>query len=311
MQISRRDIDWPTSGLADRLLSGLAWLLSARTGKRAPSQSYSLEDYLALEKVKSAALEIRLPAEHAFGDKLDVRTGNPTDARRIAEHESVHLDPLSNERSVILGGSFDSKARYIPLLFTRAETLKAIERKAGALGVQDLRLVVDAPAPLAVSSPGTRRTARKGRRLWALAYILFAASLWAAANAYLHRQSSELAQLRAQETELRDQLAERRAAEREVSALQTLADRNVDHRTLPARLDVLSRASAATPEGARWLSVKLDGPRLEVTGLGPSAADARDALASAFPEARVAFSQSIASEDDGLQSFVIEVEPTE
>ena len=304
--MNARNINWPSVSWIDHVLSA-----SDRTAPQASGATLTIEydALLELEQTNASSVLITLPCELAYADRLNVRTRSISEGRKVATHEITSIDPIADEGSVVLGGSLNPATRDIPLLILRSETLNAIEGKADELGIQTVHLHVDSEDGVCLETPGTRYRARTTRRFWLISFALLCLGLWASSAAFEVRETRHLSALTALETDLRRDVATRRASEREVSALQALASEGVDRQTAAARLAQLQRASNATPAGTRWMAVSLNGPVMELTGLGQSAAETREALAAAFPEARVAFSQSIASEGDGLQSFVISVEP--
>ncbi|KCZ52820.1 hypothetical protein HY29_17925 [Hyphomonas beringensis] len=135
---------------------------------------------------------------------------------------------------------------------------------------------------------------------------LLLSSVFVLSNMESHLESV-LMKNQAREASLRQDLLERRSAERETGTLGELAQRTPEKLTAGARLSQLSNYAAATPPTAIWTSMKLDGRQARISGVGPEAASILSALAERFPDSQIRFAESVSDMSDGRQSFVIEI----
>jgi len=310
--MTERVIFWPTAGRLDDALSlAAAKLTAAFSRTKGTAKSLPKEEFLELEKATGSTLIVALPLSDMLVATRKVRTASPLTARQIATNEIDQIDPLSEGVSTIIGGAFDRATRSLKIGLVKTDVFAALETKANKLGVTTLFLSTDGEATDQLAAPLTLKHQRTVRTLWTLSACALAAALWLASLALATTFEDQLAAARAVETELRQQVTARQNVDQAVSALEQLAQKGTDRLTPSARLQTLSELSDATPYGTRWLEISFDGLSITLTGIGPSAADVRSSLSEALPDHRTAFSEAIASEGNGLQSFAIEIEPSQ
>ena len=269
-----------------RLTAGSAlWRIEAADGSRAVIIDPSAGDHAVAEQImreggqfELKGLDVLLPRGDALIRRLELTLMNDRDLRAALELQLDRLSPFTANTARIAyrraGQPTDAGNVAVEVAIVPNVRVAPLEQRLRALGLKPVAIDVEGPtggpAGFDLRKPETsEERRRRGTRTLALA--LAAVVVWFAAfNAWSTAAENEAAAWQARIAELRP-AAERTAdLRRRVEALtRPFAIANAHD---PAdTLSVLMELTKVLPDDARILDLRLDGTKLNLVGLSPSA----------------------------------------
>ncbi|MEM7663389.1 MAG: PilN domain-containing protein [Pseudomonadota bacterium] len=267
----------------------------------------SLDELDCSDEVIGGPARIVLPSAVAFSHCLDARTLNTGDQKKIVANKFADLAPILDDDLRALASNGSGASDNVELLFVRESTLSEIERLSAARGVTQLSLSPECQQDSVFLSPNTLQGSQIGRVSWAACLLWMLLALWGATAVAARSMETTANALRANVAEVRLLAVERAERDRELTAVDALAAWGANEKTIAARMNSLNELSAATPDGAWWMSVELNDRAQTISGLSSNAATVLQSISQAFPQKSVSFSEPVMDEGQGQQSFVIQL----
>lgn len=298
---------WQTPSRFERVIGFVLQGPGKAAAARQDAEPIPLDDFLSLENKPEQNAQIRLGKSHAYVHEFDGKSVSAADLKKIAANELRRLTPLVDGDETILARQAQGRPNVIEFLHVRNELIDTIESRSRALGLADFRLVPEAGSP-AWTPPSQHLAQTRETRLMAVALCCLVASVFAflaGADTWLARSNETALQ---QERQLRAQLMEREASERETGALGRIASMQPDRRSPSGRLSALAALTENTPQNAWWSEVELNGTAIRLTGNARNAAETLTVLTNAYPDQSVRFTQPVSTRPDGREGFVITIE---
>lgn len=281
--MSAQRIIWTHRGMLSGIVDHIIECVSAATRReRNEVLTVSLEDFLASNQLDAEHVCILLSRSKVFEQGLNTRTPSQRLQRKILSQPDTVSSPISDEETVVFVRYNAQDKSRLQLSHIRAETLESIANHADALHLNSVSVAPEHFPNQSIETPYSQAQKSRTRLYWlvSIGSLIFGAYILLSAFAYTAQQSADASAIK--ERGLRAQVLALTDRELDISALYVLADQKAETLTPVARLDLLAKITAATPDSSMWRKITVNEETIVLEGASTDIAALEVSMREAF-----------------------------
>lgn len=281
--MSAQKIIWTQRGMLALIADHVVECVSAATRRgRDEISDISLADFLASDQLDADHVCVLLSRSEVFEQNLNARTPSQRLQRKILSQPDTVSSPISDEETVVFVRSDAQDKSRLKLSHIRAETLESIATHADALHLKSVRVAPDHTPNQSIETPYSQAQKSRTSLYWLVSIValIFGAYVLFSAFAHTAQQSSDANAIK--ERGLRAQVLALTDRELDISALDVLADQKAETLTPVARLDLLAKITAATPDSSMWRKITVKDQTITLEGSSADIAALEVSMREAF-----------------------------
>jgi hypothetical protein len=280
--MSAQIIIWEHPGILARISDHISDCVNAALGRGDGDMIIlPLVEFLAAEQINSDRVCILLERSELFEQSLNARTSSKRLQTKILHQPDAISSPLASEETSIFVRQNDQDKSRLTLTHVRTETLEDIASHADTLQLKRILIASERAPERVVQTPSNRDQLSRERLYWGLSVSIALLGAYALLSIFAQTALQQRDATRNVERGLRTQVLALTDRELDISALDILQTERVERLTPVARLDLLAKITAATPDSAMWQRMELTDEDIVLTG---TSADI-SALEAGFVEA--------------------------